>query len=91
MKKKKVSKNFTFRKVYRAFVRNQAYENYRLKKGAKWFSEEVSMAKDLNNRQDGLIESEKQIARQTLRALTRTKARVNEYWSTKEQRYIILK
>ena len=83
MKKKKVAKIFTPREAYKPFEYNQAYEYYKLQQNAHWLPEEVSMAKDLNDWQNELTDSEKQVVGQILKSFAQTETHVNEYWSTK--------
>lgn len=69
------------RDFYKPFEYPQAFQYYLAQRQAHWSSDEVAMAKDIQDWNHNLTESEKLVIGQILKSFTQTEIYVNEYWS----------
>jgi ribonucleoside-diphosphate reductase alpha chain len=69
------------REVYRPFEYQEADKFAELQHNAHWLPSEVAMAKDLQDWNEKLTESERNVLGQILKSFTQTEVHVNDYWA----------
>ena len=80
----------TPRDYYKPFEYPRAAEFWEKQQNNHWLPSEVSMSKDLQDWNNELTESEKQVLGQVLKSFTQTEIHVNEYWATKVTKWFPL-
>lgn len=77
----------TKREIYKPFEYPKAFEYWDKQFDAHWSFKEVSMAKDVQDWHHELTDSERKVVGQILKSFTQTEIYVNDYWTTKVQRW----
>jgi ribonucleoside-diphosphate reductase beta chain len=75
------------REVYKPFEYEQAYTFWEKQQNAHWLPFEVAMAKDIQDWNHNLTDSERLVIGQILKSFTQVEISVNEYWSTKVSKW----
>jgi ribonucleoside-diphosphate reductase beta chain len=75
------------REVYRPFEYERAYEYWEKQQNAHWLPFEVAMAKDIQDWNHNLTESERLVIGQILKSFTQVEISVTDYWTTRISRW----